>query len=537
MTKEIIEFLLKSGLVMSVLYIIYYFIFRNETFHNLNRIYLLSSLIISVIIPFINFSPDFSESFTNAYKVEVIEKSINNIALTISEGSHSATDSSIKFLWQDYLVIGYILVIISLLISYFKDLFRMISFRKSYGIQKDGRYKIINTPGIITAFSFFNIIFIDQTNLEEDEVRGIIEHEKVHSGYLHTIDLILVQIFILFYWFNPFIYLIRNSLREVHEYQADDEISSTMNDITDYQKLLIKRVDLKGSLTFTSNFNSLTLKRIKMMTKAKSSPMKLYNVVLIPFVVALLLITLSSNKTIENLPGISLVKDTCIVLDSNDSLNYTLSESSTVMIDYKTGRIVSKPHIIMKNDIITYSADSVIFIDGKTMLCGNVTVTYNSDTMDRTESLKLKRNEIFGSLSEEEIKYIPNIFPADREKIISSYIEISFNPNATDGKKGTESECYELEDKGNIYSTADGKVISVEENSENETVKVTIDHLNGYVTGYDDLNDSSVKEGDDISKGQKIGAAGTTELIPNFHVIYEITKDGDSMIIDHYLPE
>ena len=39
-----------------VFYAIYFFLFRNESFHHFNRFYLLSAIIVSLLIPFVRFS-------------------------------------------------------------------------------------------------------------------------------------------------------------------------------------------------------------------------------------------------------------------------------------------------------------------------------------------------------------------------------------------------------------------------------------------------------------------------------------------------
>ncbi len=49
--ETMITFLVKSTLSLSLLYLPYHFLFRKETHFTLNRIYLLTSIVLSFIIP------------------------------------------------------------------------------------------------------------------------------------------------------------------------------------------------------------------------------------------------------------------------------------------------------------------------------------------------------------------------------------------------------------------------------------------------------------------------------------------------------
>jgi len=52
--------------------------------------------------------------------------------------------------------------------------------------------------------------------LSPKEYQYIIEHELTHIRQKHTIDLLLVEILALSFWFNPLIFLYRTALRDQH---------------------------------------------------------------------------------------------------------------------------------------------------------------------------------------------------------------------------------------------------------------------------------------------------------------------------------
>lgn len=53
---DFIIYILKSSLALGLFYMLYFMLFRKETFYHFNRIYILGSMVISLIIPALNIS-------------------------------------------------------------------------------------------------------------------------------------------------------------------------------------------------------------------------------------------------------------------------------------------------------------------------------------------------------------------------------------------------------------------------------------------------------------------------------------------------
>jgi len=183
--------------------------------------------------------------------------------------------------------------------------------RKS-GINKINGYKIVFTEGKFAPFSFFNIIFLNESFIYNDETAQIIAHEKIHIEKKHTYDIILLEIFTIIQWFNPFIWFYRNSIRDVHEYQADEGVVSKGYDKINYQKLLLKQltgaegVNNPDLFQPANNFNYSTIKRrIIMLTKSRTKKMAILKFLLVLPMSALLVLAFScsesgsGNKTIS----------------------------------------------------------------------------------------------------------------------------------------------------------------------------------------------------------------------------------------------
>ena len=137
-------------------------------------------------------------------------------------------------------------------------------------IKNIGRVKVYEVPSTDHAFSFFHHIFIGQiTDLDEDSKNKIIEHELVHYREWHSLDILLVELLQIMFWFNPAIYLLKNALVEAHEYRAD-ELSVKKGEEQIYCSLIARLALTGAGYHIANHFNkSLTLKRIAMIKSMK----------------------------------------------------------------------------------------------------------------------------------------------------------------------------------------------------------------------------------------------------------------------------
>ena len=95
----------------------------------------------------------------------------------------------------------------------------------------------------------------------------LIQHEITHCKQGHSFDILLVELMKVFYWINPFVWLIKRSVQLNHEFLADNKVLLNHN-VDNYQNLLINLVIKNDTGVLISNFNfSFTKQRLKMMTK------------------------------------------------------------------------------------------------------------------------------------------------------------------------------------------------------------------------------------------------------------------------------
>ena len=254
--------LFESGISLSLFYLVYRIFLNRENLFQSNRVFLLFALIFSVLIPFVKIPSPVDLHYSH-YLPEV--------AITINTplaGTEGAIPVSIIRILL-YVYLSGVAIMLGTFLYRFNQLMRII--RKSQ-LERNGKIQLAKTRLNHAPFSFLNVIVYNEENLSSGEMDKIIEHEAVHVNQFHTLDILLIEIIIILQWFNPFIWLYKTSLKELHEYLADRELIRKGTNIPVYQQLLLNFQLRKQFLTLANNFNySLTKKRFIMMTKTKTS--------------------------------------------------------------------------------------------------------------------------------------------------------------------------------------------------------------------------------------------------------------------------
>jgi beta-lactamase regulating signal transducer with metallopeptidase domain len=154
-----------------------------------------------------------------------------------------------------------------------------------------GKYRIVQTPKAVVPFLLFKWIIINPEKYSSNDMEQVIAHERMHAFQLHSLDLIIIEVLVILFWFNPFIYWYRKSIREVHEYLADQAVVGNGHDQLDYQKLLLNHVVGCRFIGLTSSFSySLSKNRLKMLSMIKSKNTSKIKIALaIPFIASFIM--------------------------------------------------------------------------------------------------------------------------------------------------------------------------------------------------------------------------------------------------------
>jgi hypothetical protein len=282
-----------------------------------------------------------TEELTSAETPQII----NNVAI-VNNVMPKITDSS--FDWKDYLIMLYLIIALILIVRIIIQLFVIaIQYFKSDRLKTDG-VVILRNSRFKNSFSFFNLIFLTTYSSSEDEIDSILSHEKIHARQYHSIDLIMIELLAAVMWFNPLVWMMRNSLQLVHEYLADEGALSTGIDKLRYQALLINQVTEERLICLSSSFNhSLIKKRMIMMTKSKiNQQAKLKILALIPLVAILFfgIACVNGQKKTESFAAIAPTKMNVLYLGANNPMTIAAPgyEASELTVSIDNGTIEGK---------------------------------------------------------------------------------------------------------------------------------------------------------------------------------------------------
>ena len=268
-----INYLLEANLCLLIFGLFYYLVLRNDTNFKFSRYYLLGSAMLTLVIPLLHFSNPFKGE--NALPLVNDLQAITLPELVIQLGNDVAGSGGEAGSWSLPLVISlvYLGVMLVMLTLFIYQVYQIISFRrlKKDAIVRHAEHVVIPTDGQLPTFAFFNMIFFDNTApLSEQEKEKIMEHEAVHVSQRHTLDLMVLELVKILFWINPVAWWMHKSIRNVHEYLADQSILKNA-DREGYSSLLAKMALRQMSLSVGHHFNkSLTLKRIKMIKSPKT---------------------------------------------------------------------------------------------------------------------------------------------------------------------------------------------------------------------------------------------------------------------------
>lgn len=127
---------------------------------------------------------------------------------------------------------------------------------------------ILRAAWIQTPFSFGRLIFLPAGRTPADE-RLFIQHEQAHIACRHYIDVWTIELLTRLLWFNPVLWVVRKTLRDLHEFEADRLVLEQGADAYTYQCLLVGEASEDCSIIANGFNNSFIRRRIKEMKRTE----------------------------------------------------------------------------------------------------------------------------------------------------------------------------------------------------------------------------------------------------------------------------
>jgi TonB family protein len=262
-----LNYLVEANIIVAFFLLAYLIFLSNETNFLLNRIILLVGLAAAIIFPLFQFQNANLQlpTLADAWSLKLLP------VFTLQAEGNATEKNELFFLLQFILPAVYLAGALFTLGLFLVRIKRLITLIKSAKAKRWlGRFCIVETSQNNLSFSFFHFIFIGQTDfLSEKDKNQILQHEMVHARQYHSIDILLINILGILFWFNPLLRIYKNIFIQLHEFEADAR-AVRKHDMNDYCDLLARVALLSADIRIANNFsNSLTLKRIQMMRKIK----------------------------------------------------------------------------------------------------------------------------------------------------------------------------------------------------------------------------------------------------------------------------
>lgn len=274
--------ILKWVLCLAILLAFYHLLLEKEKMHRFNRFYLLMSVILSIAIPFITF------------EIASVETSNLQIPFVVSEaieGEIAKESTSIH--WERILLISYAVVAALLLIRFARNLYKILDTAHSNPNKAYNGATVVLVDDNILPHSFWNYIFVNKEQFRNNEIEEeLFTHELAHIRQKHTFDVLLLEVFQIFFWFNPLVIWTKKTVQLNHEFLADEHVISSYNNISRYQYLLLDKASWNNTYYLASNLNySLTKKRLlKMKTQNSRFTEILKKVAVLPIIAGLVFV-------------------------------------------------------------------------------------------------------------------------------------------------------------------------------------------------------------------------------------------------------
>ena len=228
-----IPYILYASLILAACFIFYKLLLQKETFFHLNRLVLLTCMMLAFILPLLRIPQQLSFRKapaavnitipeTTVYKDNTTRLATQKVPTIVGPVQKNRIINFEKVMqWLMYLYwFGVAIFGLNFLMQVAVLLYRTYS----RPVIKDGKFRIVEITGDKAPCSFGNNIFINPEKYDWETYNQVLLHEKIHIQQRHTLDLLLAEIVLVFQWFNPFAWLWRKELESNLEFSTDDQL-------------------------------------------------------------------------------------------------------------------------------------------------------------------------------------------------------------------------------------------------------------------------------------------------------------------------
>lgn len=273
-------FLVKSTLFLFLFWGVYKLFLERENIYSANRFYLLCSLLLCGTLPFISL-PEFSPKqglVSEILRPEASPAQTSPLAATTTEevpfiapepilqkrsdaneiAALETVSSPARKSWIFWVGVIYLFGVIIFTIRFLAQIGQILWWMVKNTSQTLAlpSYRLVYHPSIQDPCSFFHYIFINPDLYSYETYEQIVAHEEMHVDQKHSLDLVLAELFVIIFWFNPIAWFMRADIENNLEFQTDQLLlQKNKVEKQTYQLNLLKVAIVKAPLSLTTNYN------------------------------------------------------------------------------------------------------------------------------------------------------------------------------------------------------------------------------------------------------------------------------------------
>ncbi len=284
-------YLLKSFACLAVFLLFYKLFLERENMHVFKRFYLLVVILLAYCIPLITITYYIEPS------VEFIPQEPNKNIL----GALTSQTQRSSVRWSTIIWTIYGIGVLILGIFFVKNIVQLLYKIRNNSKIKTGRYTTILLQEVVLPHTFFDYIFLNKNKFETQQIpKAVLLHEEIHAKQKHSVDVLLIELIQVVFWFNPLIYVIKQAIKLNHEFLADQAVINKGVRTSVYQNILLAFSSnaMQPQLANSINYSSIKKRFTIMKTQTSKKSVLLRSILVLP-ILTLLLYGFSNKNIVQ----------------------------------------------------------------------------------------------------------------------------------------------------------------------------------------------------------------------------------------------
>lgn len=249
-------YLAESGAALAVFYGLFRLTLKDDTHFQMSRFSLLASLVAAHVLPLVHVSSPFRQAVVPRMPASAFDE------MPVSQGPWD---------WQQLLLCVYAAGAVFVFLRLACHLRHLLLMARQHPVVHRDGIRLVYVEEDCSPFSFFRTAFVHRPAAGDEQLlEQVVAHERTHIRQGHSLDILLIQVVAIWQWFNPFIWLYRNALRELHEYLADREVLAQGFDPPTYRRILVQQRMSATPLEFAHHLRQSEIKRRLFMMARRS---------------------------------------------------------------------------------------------------------------------------------------------------------------------------------------------------------------------------------------------------------------------------